>query len=65
MGLLVLGGFACLFVSLFVVDGCSRCCGGFTWLMVVHGGFFWYPGWVFLIGVVVVDGLMGLGSVMG
>ena len=40
MGLLVPGGFAWLFVSLFVADGCSQCCDGFTWLMVVHGGFF-------------------------
>ena len=34
----------CLFVGLFMADGCSRCCGGFAWLMVVHGGFFWCRG---------------------
>ena len=47
------------------------------WVCLVVAGFFWCYGWVFLIGangfgsmmglidVVVVDGLMGLGSVMG
>ena len=45
MGLLVPGGFAWLFVGLlgrgfgglFVANDCSRCCGGFAWLMVVRG----------------------------
>ena len=47
------------------------------WVCLVVAGFFWRCGWVFLIGadgfgsvmglinVMVVDGLMGLGSVMG
>ena len=39
VGLLVRG-----FVGLFVADGCSRCCGGFAWLMVIRGGFFWCRG---------------------
>ena len=55
MGLLVPGGFAWLFmcllgrgfVGLFVANDCSWCCGGFAWLMVVRGGFFWCRGWVF------------------
>ena len=32
------------FVGLFVADGCSWCCGGLAWLMVVRGGFFWCRG---------------------
>ena len=42
MGLLGRG-----FVGLFVANDCSWCCGGFAWLMVVRGGFFWCRGWVF------------------
>ena len=44
-------------MGLFVVDSYSRCYGGFAWLMVVRGGFFWCCGWVFLIGA---DGFVGL-----
>ena len=48
------------FVGLFVADGCSWCCGGLAWLMVVRGGFCWCRGWVFLIGANGFVGLMGL-----
>ena len=68
MGLLVPEGFAWLFVGLlvcgfmglFVANSYSRCCGGFAWLMVVRGGFFWCCDWVFLIGADGFVGLMGL-----
>ena len=72
MGLLVPGGFAWLFVGLlghgfmglFVANDCSWCCGGFAWLMVVRGGFFWCRGWVFLVSwlgfLIGADGFVGL-----
>ena len=54
--LMVVRGFACSrwvclvvhgFVGLFVIDGCSRCCGGFAWLMLFVVGFFGAVAWFF------------------